>query len=405
MMDWLGPILMPVWSVAAVATAPAAIELLLVTTGALRKPKPAAVVSLDGFRLAVIVPAHNEEVLIGRCVESLLASAAAGVACEVIVVADNCTDSTAERAQAAGARVLVRTDAVLRGKGYALRYAIDRLMAESFDGFLIVDADSIISPNLAPEIACRLKGGADAVQARYRVTQPLDTKRKRLMDVALLAFNVLRPRGRAGWGLSAGILGNGFALSRRTLAEVPYSADSIVEDLEYHLLLVEAHKRVEFADLATVYGDMPNDAAAQKSQRARWEGGRARVARAWIPKLMARLLKGNLAAAEPLWELLTLPLAYLALLALMLCAAPLAGQAYGFAYYGVFLIGLLLAHIGVAVALGGNVKESLGALMTAPAYVFWKLTSLGAIIQSSRPDTQWLRTARASDAKEEAPRV
>ena len=401
MMEVLRQILIPVGALACVATAPGALELLMVTGGGLGRRKAVAAGDLASFRLAVVVPAHNEEALIGRCVASLFASAAHGPQCEVVVVADNCTDATAERAMAAGARVLVRTNAVLRGKGYALRFAFDQLMEEGFHGFLIVDADSVVSANLVPEIAGSLAGGADAVQARYRVTQPLDTNRKRLMDVAFLAFNVLLPRGRAGCGLSAGILGNGFALSRQTLMEVPYSADSIVEDLEYHLLLVEARKRVRFADAATVYGDMPDDAGAQLSQRARWEGGRARMAMAWIPKLAGRLVGGNLAVAEPLLELLTLPLAYLAMLALLLCVMPLTW----FAYYGLFLIGLLLAHVGFAIALGGNGKESLAALATAPAYIFWKLTRLGAIIQSARPETQWLRTARATDVKEETPHV
>ena len=66
------------------------------------------------------------------------------------------------------------------------------------------------------------------------------------MNVALLAFNVLRPRGRARWGLSCGILGNGFGLARKTLEAVPYDASSVVEDLEYHLRVVESGRRVEF---------------------------------------------------------------------------------------------------------------------------------------------------------------
>jgi cellulose synthase/poly-beta-1,6-N-acetylglucosamine synthase-like glycosyltransferase len=317
------------------------------------------------------------------------------------VIADNCTDSTATKAVEAGARVLVRQNETLRGKGYALRFAFDTLMQEGFDGFLIVDADSIVSDNLVPAIVRHLSAGADAVQTRYRVTQPLDSERKRLMDVALLAFNVLRPKGRSGWGLSAGILGNGFALSRKTLLEVPYSADSIVEDLEYHLLLVDARRKVDFVDAATVYGDMPNDSGAQVSQRARWEGGRARMAVAWVPKLAARLLTGKLCVLEPLLELLTLPLAYLAVVALLLCALPIGA----FEIYGAALILLIVAHVLVAVTLGGNASESLAALATAPGYVFWKLTRMGAIIRSSRPDTQWLRTPRASDVKPEVPDV
>ncbi len=403
MTDILRQILAPVSVLALLATVPGVVELLIVTTGAWRRRERPVAESAPDFSLAVIVPAHNEEALIGRCVASLLASAQAAPAsrCTVVVVADNCADSTAVRAQAAGARVLVRENALQRGKGFALRFAFDSLMAEDFDGFLIVDADSVVSANLVGEIVRGLAGGSDAMQARYRVTPPLDSERKRLMDVALLAFNVLRPRGRSGWGLSAGILGNGFALSRSTLMTVPYSADSIVEDLEYHLMLVTARRKVDFSDSATVYGDMPNDPRAQESQRARWEGGRARVAMAWIPRLAARLLGGKWFLAEPLLELMTLPVANMAVLALLLCFLP----GLLFRSYGLFVLCLLGVHVGSSVALGGNVRASLTALASAPAYVFWKLTRMGAILKSSRSEAQWLRTPRATDAKEEAPRV
>jgi cellulose synthase/poly-beta-1,6-N-acetylglucosamine synthase-like glycosyltransferase len=396
-MDLLQGILLPAGAAATLATLPGAIELMLVTGGALVGRSLPDASAIENFSLAVIIPAHNEEVLIGRCVASLFASAKNGPRCTVVVVADNCTDSTAEKARQAGARVLVRRNELLRGKGYALRFALDLLSAEGYDGFLIVDADSAVSPNLVPEIARGLLAGADAMQARYRVMPPLDSERKRLMDVAFLAINVLRPKGRDGWGLSAGILGNGFALSHATLQAVPYSADSIVEDLEYHLLLVDAGKTVRFANAATVYGDIPNDEAAQLTQRARWEGGRARVAGMWIPKLAAKVLRGKFLVAEPLLELLTLPLAYMALISLALCAFPISA----FRDYGIFLLALLLAHVATAVGLSGNVRASAMALVSAPAYVFWKLTRMAAIVKSSRPGAQWTRTPRAGDGKPE----
>ena len=400
MTEILRQMLVSVGAAATVATVPSLLELMLVTSGAVRRRVVPPQKEREDFSLAVIVPAHNEELLIARCVASLFASAANGTRCSVIVVADNCTDKTADRAREAGARVLNREDASRRGKGFALRFAFDTLMPEGFDAFLIVDADSIVSANLVPEIVKGLMAGAEAIQARYRVAQDLDSNRHRLMDIALLAFNVLRPRGRSGWGLSAGIFGNGFAVSRQTLLDVPYSAESIVEDLEYHLLLVSARKKVWFADAATVYGDMPNDADAQSSQRARWEGGRVRVALSWIPRLVSGIREGNFSLLETLLELLTLPLAYLAVIALVLCALPFPA----FRCYGAFLIVLLLVHVSCAIMLGGNRRKSIAALATAPVYVIWKLTRLGAILRAATPQAQWLRTPRASE-KPEIPRV
>jgi cellulose synthase/poly-beta-1,6-N-acetylglucosamine synthase-like glycosyltransferase len=381
-------------AVAVLVTIPALLELLLVTIGAFRKRADSATVARHGFRLAAVVPAHNEKVLIGDCVASILRSARAGASCDVVVVADNCTDDTAARARTAGARVLVREDSQRRGKGFALRFAFDQLMDEGFDGFLIVDADSVVSTNLVREIVSSLSSGADAVQARYRVAGPLDSLRKRLMDVALLAFNVLRPRGRHGWGISAGITGNGFALSRQTLRDVPYSADSIVEDLEYHLLLVSEGKKVRFADRATVYGAMPDDRAAQSSQRARWEGGRLRVAREWLPKLVKQLGHGRVAALEPALELLTLPLAYLAVVAFLLCVLPYPF----FRWYGAAVLGTLFIHVLSALAVGETFLSSFLSLVAAPFYVIWKMTTLLAVFRSSGRKTEWVRTQRKTGA-------
>lgn len=379
-------------SAAVLLTIPAVLELLLVTLGSLRPRLLCQGGPGRALRLAAVVPAYNEEALVAACVTSILRSA--GPACTVVVVADNCTDCTAERATEAGARVLVRTDAQRRGKGYALRFAFKQLMKEGFDSFLIVDADSVVSRNFVREMARGLAAGADAVQARYRVARPSDSLHKRLMDVALLAFNVVRPRGRDAWGLSAGICGNGFGLSGQTLVDVPYSAESIVEDLEYHLLLVSSGKRVRFADRATVYGAMPDAADAQSSQRARWEGGRLRVAKEWIPKLAAKILRGRLAAVEPLLEVLTLPLVYLGLLSLLLCAL----RHTLFRWYGAGVLALILAHVVSATALGEDFRQSLTALLAAPLYAAWKLTTLPSVLRSSSGKAEWVRTQRNSSA-------
>jgi cellulose synthase/poly-beta-1,6-N-acetylglucosamine synthase-like glycosyltransferase len=371
-------------------TIPGVLELLLVTSGVFRPPSRSIKETPNDFRLAVVVPAHNEEALVGACVASIHCSAQAGPLCEVVVVADNCTDGTAARAREAGSRVLVRDDPERRGKGYALRFAFDQLMKEKFNGFLIVDADSVVSASLVPEIARSLFAGAHAVQARYRVANPSDSVRKRLMEVALLAFNVVRPRGRDRWGISAGISGNGFALARQTLLDVPYSAESIVEDLEYHLLLINRGKKVRFADRATVFGAMPDDADARSSQRARWEGGRLRVAREWLPELARQIRRGKFAAAEPMLELLTLPLAYLAMVSLVLCALP-----YGFfRWYGAAVLAILLTHVISAITLGDECLKNLMSLVAAPFYVAWKVTTLLAVVRSSSRKTEWIRTQR-----------
>jgi len=376
-------------------TLPSLFELIVVTTGVLRKKRELSPKRHAAFSLAVVVPAHNEEHSIARCVESLLSSAARLSDISIFVVADNCNDRTADVARAAGANVLVRTNPSERGKGFALRFAFDYLIPKGYDGCAVVDADSIVSDNFLSEVIAALSSGEQAVQTRYRVARPLNTQRARLMDVAFLAFNVLRPKGRYGYGLSAGVLGNGFALSRQTVIDVPYEANSIVEDLEYHLLLVESGKRVAFIDKATVYGEIPDDGEAQETQRARWEGGRMRLAVTKAIPLIRQLFLGRLLVLEPLLELLTLPIAYLILLLIALLALPITG----YRLYAIALSVVMVAHVVTALRLSGEMKEGLSALLFAPSYILWKLTKSVAILRFSKSGTPWLRTKRSADTK------
>ena len=114
-------------------TLPGTLELLTLTLAALA-PKKGLVLDYSISKillpkLAVVIPAHNEANGISACIGNVQASLNQVSNCDLIVIADNCQDDTADRAKSAGARVLIRHDAVNRGKGYALDYAFTALLA------------------------------------------------------------------------------------------------------------------------------------------------------------------------------------------------------------------------------------------------------------------------------------
>ena len=382
------PIIVLFWILAAL-TVPAILELALVTAGMLLPGAKREMGQRPVRHIKVVVPAHNEEPSIARCVTSLRGQFSE-TPFETIVIADNCSDRTAGVASEAGARVLVRNAPDQRGKGCALRFAFDTLQGEDFDAVLVIDADSMVSENLIAEVARRLREGADCVQCRYLVLDAARCQRDRLLHLALLAFNVLRPLGRSRWGLSAGLLGNGFAISRSVLEKVPYLANSVVEDLEYHLMLLRAGFRVEFADAATVWGEAPGSKTAVRSQRSRWEGGRLRMIREHALDLAAEVAKGRARLIEPLLELLTLPLAFeVALLGSMMLLPWRVSR-----LYAALALTIVAAHVLAAARLGGDFRGALRTLASAPLYVFWKSTTIPALWRGSRRNAQWIRTAR-----------
>jgi len=373
-------------------TLPGTIELLVLSVaGILPRPKWPRVRSTKDYKLTVVVPAHNEEQHIARCVKSLQAADRSAIDLSLVVIADNCDDRTADKASAAGARVLVRKNEEQRGKGYALDFAFRALALEGQDAFAVVDADSEVAPTFMVEITSALLAGSSAVQCRYLVRNAGESTRTRLMKVAGAAFNVLRPRGRDRCGLSAGIYGNGFALTDETLRIVPYTASSLVEDVEYHIALVAAGRKVRFVDSTAVYADMPASGAGVKTQRMRWEGGRLRMLREKALPLAGRILSGEFSLIEPCLDLLLLPLAFHVCLLLLAAVTPF----WPARAVGLFGLGVVGLHLVAAIAVTGGGFEDACALLAAPFYIAWKIRLIPRLARSSRAKAAWARTERA----------
>ncbi|MFL6426772.1 MAG: glycosyltransferase family 2 protein [Acidobacteriaceae bacterium] len=375
------------------ATAPLALELLVLTAGSLlpkrsRKKRIHPVVPIAPLALTVVVPAHNEELLLRRCVASLRADLPPGSS--VLVVAHNCTDATARVAAEAGAEVLMLRDDGRRGKGAALRAGFNHAVARGAKVLAVVDADSVVAPGFSAVIVEALADGAEAFQTRYVAAGSGSQATAKLTALGFLGFNVIRPRGRARLGMSAGIFGNGFGLRSTVLQRVPYEASSVVEDLEYHLRLVDAGIRVAFLEGASVLSEMPQNSAAASSQRARWEGGRLCMARAWLLRLLQRTLAGRPILLEPALELACLPLAS----EVVLLGIGLLLPVPRLRIYAAGAFAIILMHVATAAAEGDGWWSAVRTLLSVPRYIVWKLGMLPRTLASSQRDAAWVRTSR-----------
>jgi cellulose synthase/poly-beta-1,6-N-acetylglucosamine synthase-like glycosyltransferase len=315
----------------------------------------------------------------------------------VLVVADNCSDATAARAAAAGAQVLVRHDTERRGKGYALAYAFDRSRADKLaDVVVVVDADTLVSPNLLSAFAARFAAGASVVQADYGVRNPQASWRTRLMTIALAAFHGVRSVARERLGLSCGLRGNGMGFTASVLEQHPPQAFSIVEDLEYGIHLGYAGVRVEYVHEARVLGHMAVSEGASRTQRRRWERGRQALVRAHVPELLRQAIRRRSALLFDLaLDLIVPPIGQLALfsgLGLVTAAvAILFGAVVAPFVWGAALLGLLL-HVLAGWYVSGVGLRGLVDLLWAPVYVIWKL-SLRFGDRGKTPQ-EWVRTKR-----------
>jgi len=346
-----------------------------------------------GLKLAIIVPAHNEELLVSKAVASLraaVAMSAGGGETRIMVIAHNCTDGTAARAAEAGGEAIVYNDPAAKGKGFALRYGFEKALAEGADAVMVVDADSTVTPNTVAQVQAAFAGGARVVQCRYEMESTTERSSTRLAALAFRGFNVVRPRGRERLGLSAGILGNGFAIYGPVLTAVPYDAFSVVEDLEYHLHLVMAGERVRYLNDAVISADFPESKAGEAVQRSRWEGGRMGTARTLALPMLGKMLGGRFAIFEPLCDLTGLPLAYGVFALLVAVCLPLVWLRW----YAGLAIGVVLAHVLTAAWAGPDFLKTLQLLALSPLYILRKLWMIPGVIRGASSKAEWVRTER-----------
>ncbi len=380
---------------------------LLLLLGAAVRGRRAVPSAGDELRLAVVIPAHDEEEQIAAAVRSVRTVDYPVAGRRIIVVADNCGDRTAQVAAAAGAEVWERTDAVHRGKGHALAWAFARLLADADaaseavadrtdvpDAICVVDADCEVSSNLLRVFAARLRAGADAVQASYLISDPSVSPSAALRWAGFALFNVVRPLGREQLGLSSGLLGTGMAISSRLLSTSPWRSFSFAEDREQHMRWVLSGARVAFAPEATVRSPAAGDGSGRRVQEARWESGRLHLAAHLSPALLRRAIRRREpraldAALEPLLPPQSL---LLATNVMAVGATTATGTRFVRRAAVVGLVGQILYVLGSLAAVRAP-RTVWRALLSVPVFVLSRLGVLGSALGAGRP-SEWERTAR-----------
>lgn len=354
-------------------------------------PAPAAA----GARHAVLVPAHDEQELVGSTVASLRAVDFPADRFVVWVIADNCRDRTAAVAREAGARVLERNEPELRGKGHALAWALSRPEVHAADVVVVVDADCEVSPNFLSAIDHRVAEGARAVQVAYGVANPSAAPAAALRHAAFALVNFVRPLGRTRLGCSAGLLGTGFALTRGVLEREPWDAVTLAEDREYHARLVLAGERVVFAPEAAVRSEMPTTTGAAHGQNLRWEEGRRAVARRFAgPLVRTAWRRRDRAALEAAVDCLVPPQSLLAAINLVALALAVALRAPRAVRLGMCNVAAQALYVIGGLVVARAPRAVFLALLRAPRLAAWKL-GLQLRVLARRGPREWVGTRQA----------
>jgi cellulose synthase/poly-beta-1,6-N-acetylglucosamine synthase-like glycosyltransferase len=323
---------------AAVASACYAWDLLVSLAGFLRlRTAPPSDLTP---RFAVLICAHNEERVVAGVIRSVLAQSYPRDRVTVFVVADHCSDQTAEVARREGATVIERQNADGRTKGYALQFGIQAIRKTgAFDALCVFDADNVVSPDFFETMARYLAAGHVAIQAYLDTKNPDASWVTRSIALSYWVTNRFWLRARTRLGLPATLGGTGFCLAWSVVDGYQFEPRSVADDLELTMNLVMAGVRVSYCAETRTYDEKPVTLAEALRQRTRWLQGHNDVAFRWVgPIARAALTRPSikcLDAALHLLQPMRLLMAFGALLGLALAALVAPDHhaiAYGFRF-------------------------------------------------------------------------
>ncbi|MBQ9563089.1 MAG: glycosyltransferase family 2 protein [Lachnospiraceae bacterium] len=263
----------------------------------LRKQEPVIRPKAENHHLAVLICARNESAVIGDLIDSLHAQTYPAQYVHIFVMADNCTDDTAAVAAAHGARVYVRHNTELVGKGYALQALLSHLredFPEGFDAYLVFDADNLLDASYLEEMNRTFCEGHDIITSYRNSKNYGDNWISAGYALWFLRESRYLNHARHLLGTSCAVSGTGFLFSRKVAEEIvdwPYHL--LTEDIEFSIDQITKGRKIAFCETAVLYDEQPVSFRQSWHQRMRWSRGYLQVFRNYGLKLLAGIRRGS----------------------------------------------------------------------------------------------------------------
>ncbi len=237
------------------------------------KDKPLKVTKNHKFM--AILPAHDEEKVIANLIESLNNQDYDKNLLDIYVIADNCTDNTAQIAREHGAIVYERFDEEHKTKGYALDWFLKQKIKENadYDAFFVFDADNIVDKNFTKNMNKKLCQGEEVVQGYRDIKNPTDSWVTAGYALFYWTMHRFYHLARYNIGLSPLLNGTGFMVKFDLVKNTGWDTVTLTEDIEFSLKRIIQGKRLGWATDAIVYDEQPVNFKASWSQRSRWTVG------------------------------------------------------------------------------------------------------------------------------------
>ena len=346
----------------------------------------------------ILMPAHNEAATIGSTLDRLRPALTQNI--RLLVVADNCTDETAKIVRSLGHAVVERHDPENRGKGFALAFGRDHLLADRPECVVILDADCEIDAESLSTLTRTCVARQVTVQSRNILGEaPRAPAKVQMSSFAFWIKSVVRQRGEMRLGGPALVTGTGTAYPWALFQTLPLATSNIVEDLAIGIHLTRNRQAPVYLDSASVRSAAA-DEAATLSQRTRWEHGFLETARTFaFGAIRDGILSRNRKLAQLGLHLIVPPLTLLLLASLAVLAAIgiLAWLASDWSAFIALAAAILLAASAILLnwAVEGRRWLSARAMLQLPLYMVWKLPVYLGFLRGRT--IGWVRTERTDE--------
>ena len=248
-------------------------------------------------KYAIVIAARNEENVIGNLLDSIKKQDYPNKLLTTFVVADNCTDNTAEIARKNGAICYDRFDSEKKTKGFALQYLFERIEedygTQSFEGYFVFDADNLLKKDYITRMNEAFDSGEKIITS-YRNTKNFDEN----WIASTYALHWIRSircnhRARSVFRLATNIQGTGFLFSNEIVKD-GWKYTSLTEDRALTADAVAQGYRISYNDAAMFYDEQPTSLRIALRQRLRWSKGHLLAFLETGPYLFANIFFGKL---------------------------------------------------------------------------------------------------------------
>ena len=381
---------------------------LIISACALIRFKEKTIIKNKKHKFMLIVPAHNEANVVGNLIESLNSLDYPKELYDVYLIADNCTDDTAEIGKKLNAKVYERFDEERKTKGFALQWFLAKKIEENadYDAFCVFDADNVVDKNFLNAMNKKLCQGEEVVQGYRDIKNPTDSWISAGYAIFYWMMNRFYHLARYNLGLSPLINGTGFMVDFNLIKPTGWDTITLTEDIEFSLKNIAQGRKLGWATDAVVYDEQPTEFMQSWSQRSRWSVGHLQCLKYYTKDLAEGVLEyRTLMNFDGLLYILGLPMMLMSFLLIGVNTAMylIGGMTTGvliFNYFKYILVTLfvpILTAIFVLIIEKRPIRPMLKGLILYPVFMgSWIVINIKCMI---KPNTKWEKIEHEKDVK------